>query len=91
MNKSQLIDAVKQRTDFTKKDIEVVVSAVFDSMSEALVAGDKVAISEFGTFDVKHRAERKGRNPKTQEELIVPASKVPSFKPFKTLKEAVDK
>lgn len=91
MNKSQLIDAVKQRTDFTKKDIEVVVNAVFDSMSEALVAGDKVAISEFGTFDVKHRAERKGRNPKTQEELIVPASKVPSFKPFKTLKEAVDK
>jgi DNA-binding protein HU-beta len=91
MNKPQLIDAVKKRTDFTKKDIEVVVNAVFDSMSDALATGEKVAIAEFGTFSVKHRNERKGRNPKTQEELIVPASKVPSFKPFKTLKEAVDK
>ncbi len=91
MNRSQLIDVVKQRTDFTKKDIEVVVNAVFDSMSEALVAGEKVAISEFGTFTVKHRSERKGRNPKTQEELIVPASKIPGFRPFKTLREAVDK
>jgi len=91
MNKSQLVDVVKQRTDFTKKDIEVVVNAVFDSMSEALVAGEKVAIADFGTFAVKHRSERKGRNPKTQEELIVPASKVPNFRPFKTLKEAIDK
>lgn len=91
MNKSQLVDAVKQKTDLTKKDIEVVVNAVFESMSEALVCGDKVAIADFGTFAVKERGERKGRNPKTQEEILVPAAKVPSFRPFKTLKEAVDK
>jgi DNA-binding protein HU-beta len=91
MNKPQLIDAIKQRTDFTKKDIEVVVNAAFDSMSEALAAGNKVAIAGFGTFTVKHRHERKGRNPRTQAELIVPASKVPRFRPFKMLREAVDK
>lgn len=91
MNKSQLVDAVKEKTTLTKKDIEAVVNAVFDSMGEALTAGDKVAIADFGTFSVKERGERKGRNPKTQEEIVVPAAKVPVFRPFKTLKEAVDK
>jgi len=91
MNKSQLIDVVKQKTDLTKKDVEQVVSAVFESMEEALVTGDKVAIAGFGTFDVRERAERRGRNPKTQEELVVPAAKVPVFRPFKTLKAAIDK
>jgi len=91
MNKSQLIDAVKQKTDLTKKDVELVVSTVFESMEEALITGDKVAIAGFGTFAVRERAERRGRNPKTQEEIVVPAAKVPVFRPFKTLKEAIDK
>jgi len=91
MNKSQLVDVVKQKTDLTKKDVEQVVSAVFESMEEALVTGDKVAIAGFGTFAVRERAERRGRNPKTQEELVVPAAKVPVFRPFKTLKESIDK
>ena len=90
MNKSQLVDAVKEKTEFTKKDIEVIVSEVFNTISVALQQGDKVAIGDFGTFSVKARAERKGRNPKTQEEIVVPAAKVPAFKPFKSLKEAVD-
>ncbi|MBS3937344.1 MAG: HU family DNA-binding protein, partial [Peptococcaceae bacterium] len=75
MNKSQLIDAVKQKTDLTKKDVELVVSTVFESMEEALITGDKVAIAGFGTFAVRERAERRGRNPKTQEEIVVPAAK----------------
>ncbi|MBT9135523.1 MAG: DNA-binding protein HU [Firmicutes bacterium] len=91
MNKSQLIDAVKQKTDLTKKDVELVVSTVFESMEEALITGDKVAIAGFGTFAVRERAERRGRNPKTQEEIVVPRAKVPVFRPFKTLKEAIDK
>ncbi len=89
MNKSQLVDLVKEQTNMTKKDIEVVVSAVFDSISTALQQGEKVAIGDFGTFSVKVRAERIGRNPKTQEEIIVPEAKVPTFKPFKSLKDAV--
>ncbi|MBS4055531.1 MAG: HU family DNA-binding protein [Thermaerobacter sp.] len=91
MNKSQLIDVVKQKTDLTKKDIEVIVNTVFECVEEALVEGDKVAIAGFGTFAVRARAERRGRNPKTQEEIVVPAAKVPVFRPFKTLKEAIDK
>jgi len=91
MNKGQLVDAVKQKTDLTKKDIEVVVNTVFACVEEALVAGDKVAIAGFGTFAVRERAERKGKNPKTREDIVVPAAKVPVFRPFKTLKEAIDK
>ncbi|MBS3874167.1 MAG: HU family DNA-binding protein [Firmicutes bacterium] len=91
MNKSQLIDVVKQKTDLTKKDIEVIVNTVFECVEEALVEGDKVAIAGFGTFAVRARVERRGRNPKTQEEIVVPAAKVPVFRPFKTLKEAIDK
>jgi len=91
VNKSQLVDAVKQKTDLTKKDIEVVVNTVFACVEEALVEGDKVAIAGFGTFAVRERAERKGKNPKTREDIVVPAAKVPVFRPFKTLKEAIDK
>lgn len=91
MNKSQLVDAVKEKTNFTKKDIELVVNTLFDTIADTLQQGDKVAIGDFGTFSVKTRAARMGRNPQTGEEIEVAAAKAPAFKPFKSLKDAVNK
>lgn len=91
MNKTQLVDAVAKSTGIKKKDAEAAVNAFVDAVAEALVAGDKVQVSGLGTFDVKTKAARTGRNPKTQAVIEIPASKRPVFTAGKTLKEAVNK
>ena len=89
MNKSELIAAVAAKADLSKKDAEAAVKAVIDSVSEALAGGDKVALVGFGTFEVKTRAARTGKNPRTGEAIEIPAAKVPSFKAGAALKNAV--
>ena len=89
MNKSELIAAVAAKADLSKKDAEAAVKAVIDSVSEALADGDKVALVGFGTFEVKSRAARTGKNPRTGEAIEIPAAKVPSFKAGAALKNAV--
>ena len=91
MNKTDLVTAVAEKTELAKKDIEKAVSAVFASIEEALAKGDKVQLVGFGTFEVRNRAERTGRNPQTKEQIVIPASKVPTFKAGKALKDAVVK
>lgn len=89
MNKSELVASVAEKTGLTKKDAEKAVSAVFESITDTLVAGDKVQLIGFGTFEVRDRKERQGQNPQTKKPIIIPATKVPAFKAGKTLKEAV--
>ncbi|MCL2748025.1 MAG: HU family DNA-binding protein [Oscillospiraceae bacterium] len=89
MNKADLINAVADKTGLTKKDCEKAISGVFDAISESLVAGEKVQLVGFGAFDVKARAPRMGRNPKTKESIQIPASQSPVFKAGKALKEAI--
>ena len=91
MNKSELINAVAEKAALSKKDSEAAVSAVLDVISAALAEGDEVRLVGFGTFEVKKREARIGRNPKTKEEIQIPATKVPSFKPGKALKDVVAK
>ena len=90
MNKTELIASVAQKTELTKKDAEKAVKAVFDTVAEELAAGGKVQVIGFGTFEVRTRAERTGRNPRTKEEMIIPASKSPAFKAGKQLKDLVN-
>lgn len=90
MNKSQLINVVAEKTGLSKKDTEQVLNTALDTISEQLIAGEKVQLVGFGAFDVKERAAHIGRNPKTKEEVEVPASRVPQFKAGKALKAAVD-
>ncbi|BDG36567.1 HU family DNA-binding protein [Parageobacillus sp. VR-IP] len=89
MNKTELINAVAETSGLSKKDATKAVDAVFESITEALRKGDKVQLIGFGNFEVRERAARKGRNPQTGEEMEIPASKVPAFKPGKALKDAV--
>lgn len=89
MNKAELIHEVAERSKLSKRDAEEAVNAVLDSITQALVNEDKVQLVGFGSFEVKHRSERIGRNPRTKEEIPIAASKVPSFKAGKALKEAV--
>ena len=91
MNKSDLIAAIAAKTGETKKDAEATLNAFVDVVTEALVKGDKVQLVGFGTFEVRKRAARKGRNPQTKEEIKIPASKAPVFKAGKALKELVNK
>ena len=91
MNKTELIAAVAEKTGMSKKDSEKAVNAAFDSITEALVAGEKVQLVGFGAFEVKERNARVGRNPKTKETIEIPASRVASFKVGKALKDAVSK
>ena len=91
MNKAELVSAVAEKTGMSKKDSEKAVNAAFDTITEALAAGDKVQLVGFGAFEVKERGARIGRNPKTKEEIEIPASRVASFKVGKALKEAVTK
>ena len=91
MTKVELISAVAQKTGLSKKDSEKAIVAVIDSITEALTAGEKVSLIGFGTFEVKSRAARKGINPRTKEEITIEASKLPSFKAGKALKDAVSK
>ena len=89
MNKTELINAVAEKAVLSKKDSEAAVTAALDVISAALAEGDEVRLVGFGTFEVKTRAARTGRNPKTKEPVEIPASKVPAFKPGKALKDAV--
>ena len=89
MNKTELISAVADKAGLSKKDSEKAVNAVVDAITEALKSGDKVQLIGFGSFEVKERAARSGRNPKTNEEIEIPASKVPQFKAGKAFKDAI--
>lgn len=89
MNKTELVTKVAEMADVTKKDAEKVVNATFTAIEEALASGDKVQLVGFGTFEVRDRAARIGRNPKTGEEIQIPATKVPAFKAGKALKDSV--
>lgn len=89
MNKTELIGAVAEKALMTKKDAEKAVNAVLASVQDALAKGDKVQLVGFGTFEVRQRAARTGRNPQTGKEIKIAATKVPAFKPGKSLKEAV--
>ena len=91
MNKTELIAAVAEKTGLTKKDAERVVAATFETVTETIKKGDKVSVSGFGIFEVKTREARVGRNPRTKEEIKIPATKLPAFKASKTLKDAVAK
>ncbi|MBE2978910.1 MULTISPECIES: HU family DNA-binding protein [Priestia] len=89
MKKAELIDAVATKSELTKQDSKKAVDALFETISNTLAKEEKIQLIGFGTFEVRERAERTGRNPQTGEEMTIPASKVPAFKPGKELKEAV--
>jgi len=91
MNKAELVAAVAAKTGDTKKAAEASVEAVVAAIKEALKKGDKVQLVGFGSFEVRKRAARKGRNPQTKEEIKIPASKAPVFRAGKQLKELVNK
>ncbi|NLK72589.1 MAG: HU family DNA-binding protein [Clostridiales bacterium] len=92
MNKAELVASVAEKTGFTKKDAEAAVNALIASVEGALVAGDKVQLIGFGTFEVRQRKARQGRNPRKPGEVIkIPASKAPVFKAGKALKDSVNK
>ena len=91
MNKAELIAAVAEKAGLSKKDSEAAVNAALDAITAALQEGDKVQLVGFGSFEVKKRAARVGRNPKTKESIEIPASVVPVFKAGKALKDSVAK
>ena len=91
MNKPELIAAIAAKTGETKKDAEATLNAFVNVVSETLAKGDKVQLVGFGSFEVRKRAARKGRNPQTKEEIKIPASKAPVFKAGKALKDLVNK
>ncbi len=91
MNKTELISAVAEKTGLTKKDADRVISATFETLTDAMVKGDRVQVSGFGIFEVKSRDARIGRNPRTKEEIKIPATRLPAFKASKALKDAVAK
>lgn len=91
MTKSELIAAMSdKRRDISKKDIEIIVNTVFDSMRKALIDGDRIEIRGFGSFTIKHRESRQGRNPKTGSSVSIPAKRVPFFTVGKELRERVN-
>ena len=89
MTKTELISVVAEKTGFSKKDADKAVAAVLDSISEALAGGEKIQLVGFGTFEVRDRAAREGKNPATGEKITIAATKVPAFKAGKALKDAV--
>ena len=89
MNKTELVEAVAEKMNTTKKEAEAAVSAFTETVKEALAEGKKVQLVGFGNFEVRERAARKGRNPQTGEEIDIPATKVPAFKPGKGFKDVV--
>lgn len=91
MNKKELAEEVAAATELTKAQGEAVVEAVIDAIGGALAKGDSVAVAGFGTFEVRHRAARKGRNPQTGAEIDIAASDAPAFKPAAALKKRVSK
>ena len=91
MNKTELIAIAAENTGLTKKDTERVLNAALDAISLALVRGEKVQLSGFGTFETKDREARVGRNPHTKEAVEIPATRVPAFKASKALKDNIAK
>ncbi|MEH7342545.1 HU family DNA-binding protein [Bacillus sp. JJ1532] len=89
MNKTELVKVVSTQAELTQKDTSKAVDALFDTISNTLAEGEKIQLIGFGTFEVRERSARKGRNPQTGEEIDIAASKIPAFKPGKELKEAV--
>jgi len=90
MNKTELIDSIAEKSGLTKKDSEKALNAIIGSIEEALTSNEKVQLIGFGSFEVKQRAARKGRNPQTMEEIDIPESKVPSFKAGKDFKDKLN-
>lgn len=90
MNRKELVEALAAKTEFTKADAERAVAGLIDIVSATLKKGDSVTLVGFGTFEVRKRAARTGRNPKTGEALKIKAAKVPAFKPGATLKSTVN-
>lgn len=91
MTKAELVEKVSEKvSDLTKKQTEIIVNTIFDSIKDALSTGDKIEIRGFGSFKIRTRKEREGRNPKTGAPVSVPAKKVPFFKAGKELKDLVD-
>ena len=90
MNKTQFIDAIVEKSGLKKKEAEAALNAMTDVIAEALKAGDKIQLVGFGTFEVKERAAREGRNPKTGETIKIAASKHPAFTAGKALKDKVN-
>ncbi len=90
MNKSELIASIAERSDISKSSANRVLDVVLDSITDALKSGDSVQLVGFGSFNVKSRAARTGRNPQTGAEIKIPAAKVPGFKAGKALKDAVN-
>ena len=90
MTKKELVAAMAEKTELTKKDTELLLNALVEVVSEALSNGDEVALSGFGKFEVRERAARTGRNPQTGETIEIAATKAPAFKAAKALKEAVN-
>lgn len=91
MNKAELVTAVAEKSGLSKKDSEKAVNATLETITSSLEAGEKVQLVGFGVFDVKNRGVRVGRNPRTKEEIEIPASRIPQFKAGKALKEAIAK
>jgi len=91
VNKTELVQAVAEKSGMTKKSASDAVEAVLSTISDQLAEGEKVTLVGFGTFEVRERAARKGINPSTRKEITIPATKVPAFKPGKSLKEMVSK
>ncbi|MED3563267.1 HU family DNA-binding protein [Bacillus xiapuensis] len=89
MNKTELINAVAIQAELTKKDATAAVDALFETISNTLAKEEKIQVIGFGTFEVRERAARIGRNPQTGKEIQIPASKIPAFKSGKELKEAI--
>jgi integration host factor subunit beta len=91
MTKAELVDEVAKVSELTRKHSEVIVDAVFTSILDALQKGDKIELRGFGSFRIRRRDSRKGRNPKTGAGVVVPAKKVPHFKPGKELRELINR
>lgn len=91
MNKTELVNSIASKSGLNKKNSEAALNALLASVEETLEKGDKVVLVGFGTFEVRNRAARKGRNPQTKKEITIPASKAPVFKAGKGLKDIVNK
>ena len=90
MTKADLIDEVSKLSNLTKKETETIVNTIFDNITDALAKGDKVELRGFGSFRIRQRDSRMGRNPKTGEKVDVPAKRIPYFKPGKELRELLN-
>ncbi|MDX1643108.1 MAG: integration host factor subunit beta [Thermoanaerobaculia bacterium] len=90
MTKAELVDEVAKSTELTKKHAEMIVNTVFESIVESLKEGDKIELRGFGSFRIRHRSSRIGRNPKTGDRVFVPPKRIPYFKPGKDLREMLN-